>query len=92
MDVGPTPVDNPREAHHYFLNAGGGITAVVIILTMAAIAVTVLMTMYAKQYYNTISSGQDKICNFYTCSVEDDECGFYPFTVDLEGNKICLQE
>lgn len=84
--------ENPRNAHRYFLNVGGALTGVIIILSALAVAVTVLMTIYAKQFYETISSGQDDLCNFYTCSVEDDECGFYPFTVDLEGNKICLKE
>lgn len=88
----PVPFQSTREAHSYFLRTGGGLTAVVIILAALAGVITWLMTNYAKQFYDNVSSGQNDLCNFYTCSVEDKECGFYPFTVDLAGNKTCLTE
>jgi hypothetical protein len=43
---------------------------------------------YSRDYYNIISSGQDDLCNFYTCS-ESSECGNYPKITFPDGTEKC---
>lgn len=81
-----------RAEHYHFIKIGGAVLALVVLFGAAAVTITIFMQKYAEQFYKNISNGQNDLCNFYTCSVEDDQCGFFPFTENEKGEKICLTD
>jgi len=46
---------------------------------------------YASKFYNQMKSGQDQLCNFYTCS-NSSECGKFPKIIFPDGTEKCLTD
>lgn len=61
-------------------------------LLLAGILVAIgFMLNYSIRFYEQMSSGQDELCNFYTCS-NSSECGKYPKIIFPDGTEKCLTD
>ena len=65
------------------------IFAVLGVLLICIIVAIGFMVNYALKFYDLMSTGQDSLCNFYTCS-NSSECGKYPKIIFPDGTERCL--
>lgn len=79
------------DIHKFRIKTAIAIFATIGILVIGILVALGFMLKYSMSFYNIVSSGQDSLCNFYTCS-NSDECGKYPKIIFPDGTEKCLTD
>ena len=79
------PLEVSAHLQHYSL------TVMAILLVLLVLIGVCLYFMYdfSNKFYKIVSSGQESLCNFYTCSVAGD-CNNKPKIILPNGTQVCV--
>jgi len=82
-------IDDPLEVANHFQHYSLSIMAILLVLMLLIGATLFFMYDFSNKFYKIVSSGQDKLCNFYTCSGPGD-CDHYPKLLLPDGSQVCI--
>lgn len=81
-------IHEPSEVCRHFQKYSLVIMGILLVLFILSGVCFYLVYDYSNKFYETVSSGQDSLCNFYTCSGEGD-CAHYPKITLPDGSMVC---
>ena len=81
-------IDDPGQVAEHLRKYSLYIMIVLLFLLIFCSVSLFFVYYFSQKFYKTVSSGQDRLCNFYTCSGPG-ECDNYPKIILPDGKQVC---
>jgi hypothetical protein len=84
----PKMIDDPVQVSQNLSKYSLAIMGILLVLLILIGVCLYFMYDFSNKFYKIVSSGQDNLCNFYTCSGAGD-CNNLPKIVLPDGSQVC---